>query len=115
MLWIGGINLVWASVFFGVLVFALRTDTEAGHRDHRGPDRDPEPPPRPAHGTPGTWPSMSGARACGGPSGPLRVVADALNRVRRTTRAPSGDASPFQLAAGSRAPSLLSMQSSSSW
>ena len=47
MLWIGGINLVWASVFFGVLVFALRTDTEAGHRDHRGPGRGPESPPTP--------------------------------------------------------------------
>ena len=23
MLWIGGINLVWASVFFGVLVFSI--------------------------------------------------------------------------------------------
>jgi len=48
MLWIAGINLVWAAIFVGVLVFALRTDTEAAHRDHRGPGSDPGPePPRP--------------------------------------------------------------------
>jgi hypothetical protein len=48
MLWIGGINLVWASIFFGVFVFALRTDTEGAHSSHRGPGPDPRPdPPRP--------------------------------------------------------------------
>src|SRR2546423_9266426 len=48
MLWIAGINLVWATIFVGVLVFALRTDTEAAHRSHRGPGSDPDPePPRP--------------------------------------------------------------------
>ena len=43
MLWIGGINLVWASIFVGVLVFALRTDTERAHSSHRGPGPDPGP------------------------------------------------------------------------
>jgi hypothetical protein len=48
MLWIAGINLVWAAIFVGVLVFALRTDTEAAHSSHRGPGSDPGPqPPRP--------------------------------------------------------------------
>src|SRR2546429_4771891 len=48
MVWIAGINLVWAAIFVGVLVFALRTDTEAAHRSHRGPGSDPDPePPRP--------------------------------------------------------------------
>ncbi|MDX6659232.1 MAG: hypothetical protein QOJ55_54 [Solirubrobacteraceae bacterium] len=48
MLWIAGVNLVWAAIFVGVLVFALRTDTEAAHRSHRGPGADPGPdPPRP--------------------------------------------------------------------
>src|SRR3954471_24528869 len=45
MLWIAGINLVWATIFVGVLVFALRTDTEAAHRSHRGPGSDPDPEP----------------------------------------------------------------------
>jgi hypothetical protein len=43
MLWIGGINLVWASIFFGVFVFALRTDTEGAHSSHHGPGPDPGP------------------------------------------------------------------------
>jgi hypothetical protein len=43
MLWIAGVNLVWAAIFVGVLVFALRTDTEAAHRSHRGPGPDPGP------------------------------------------------------------------------
>jgi hypothetical protein len=48
MLWIAGVNLVWAAIFVGVLVFALRTDTEAAHRSHRGPGGEPGPePPRP--------------------------------------------------------------------
>jgi hypothetical protein len=53
MLWIAGVNLVWATIFVGVLVFALRTDTEAAHRSHRGPGPDggPEPPrPTDPHG-----------------------------------------------------------------
>ena len=46
LLWIGGINVVWASIFCGVLLFALRTDTEAGD-DRGGPGRGPGPqPPR---------------------------------------------------------------------
>jgi hypothetical protein len=49
MLWIAGVNLVWAAIFVGVLVFALRTDTEAAHRSHRGPGADPPRPPDP-HG-----------------------------------------------------------------
>jgi len=79
MLWIGGINLVWASVFFGVLVFALRTDTEAGHRDHRGPDRDPEPPP-----TPGPRDAGHPAEHVGRPR--LRGAERAAARRRRRTQ-----------------------------
>jgi hypothetical protein len=46
MLWIAGVNLVWAAIFVGVLVFALRTDTESAHSSHRGPgpDAGPDPP-----------------------------------------------------------------------
>jgi hypothetical protein len=48
MLWIAGVNLLWAAIFVSVLVFALRTDTESAHRSHRGPGPDPGPePPRP--------------------------------------------------------------------
>ncbi len=51
MLWIGGINLVWALIFVGVLVFALHTDTEAAQSGRRGPGPDPGPdPPRPPDG-----------------------------------------------------------------
>jgi hypothetical protein len=51
LLWIGGINVVWACIYVGVLVFALRTDTEGSHRGRRTSDPEPEPPRTP--GPPG--------------------------------------------------------------
>jgi len=42
-LWLGGVYLVWTGIFVGVVIFALRTDTntEIDGSDGRGNDRDP--------------------------------------------------------------------------
>jgi hypothetical protein len=48
LLWFAAINLVWALIFTGVVIFALRTDTERAGARPRSPA--PEPGPAPDHG-----------------------------------------------------------------
>lgn len=53
-LWLGGVYLVWSGVFVGVVIFALRTDTNTaidGSDGGGGSDREPDRPhPQPPRG-----------------------------------------------------------------
>ncbi len=75
-LWLGGVYVVWSAIFVGVVIFALRTDTNVqieGSDDGGGNDREPDR--RHPRTPPGRLPRTRGAE---------RVASD---RHRRRDRA----------------------------
>jgi hypothetical protein len=79
-LWLGGVYLVWTGIFVGVVILALRSDTniEIDGGDGRGSDREPSRHPRSPRGR-----SPRSGRASA--SGRLRG-AEGLAKVRRRRR-----------------------------
>ena len=78
-LWLGGVYLVWSGIFVGVVIFALRTDTNAEIEDGDGRgNREPQRHPRTPRGrTPRSGPEPSSGR----PRGAERLARD--RRLRR--------------------------------
>jgi hypothetical protein len=85
-LWLGGVYLVWSGIFVGVVIFALRTDTNAeiDRSDGGGSDRERE------HDRPrsprGRFPTSGSGVAAGRLRGAERLAEDRRRRERAKPR-----------------------------